>query len=122
MTRVLLVADDPLVARETAERLASEGACEMDCTSSVAEAFERLAWARFDLVVVDRAADGLGIARALEERLSREPSPATVVVTPSVLGLEGYFTATVPHIRYLVGLVDNAIEWQWAASPEPAWP
>ena len=121
MTRVLLVADDASVARQTAKRLASDGSCEADCTTSVAEAIERLAWARFDLVVVDRAVDGLGVARALEARLARELTPAPVLVTPNVLGLEGYFGSRVPHVRYLVGVIGNAIEWQWAASPLPAW-
>ena len=112
MKRVLLVADDVSVARAAAQRLAEEGACEADATSSVPEAIERLAMGGFDFVVVDRVQDCLVVARKLEEWLSASPKPATILVsTPAAFGLEEHLASANRRVRYLVGAVSNAMEW-----------
>ncbi|MGC4119103.1 MAG: hypothetical protein QM765_31965 [Myxococcales bacterium] len=117
MTRVLLLADDPSVAQATTDRLAQED-CAVDSTSSVAEAIERLARESFDFIVVDRAEDCLAVAKKIEAWLKAQANQATLLVpTSTAFGLEGVLASTVQHVRELVAIIENAIQFRLLDAP-----
>jgi len=118
MTRVLLVADDPAVARAAAQRLAAEEDCATEETASVADAMERLARERFDFVVIDRAGESLAVARKIEDRLAGDAQrPTLLVPTSAAFGLQSILASTVRHVRDLVATVANAIQFQLSMVP-----
>ena len=118
MTRVLLLADDPSIARAAAVRLAEEEGCEVDSTSSVADAIERLAKQSFDFVVVDRAEDCLVVAKKLEAWLEAQANRATLLVpSAAAFGLESVLASTVQHVRDLVAVIENAIQFRLSEAP-----
>ncbi|HEY3446303.1 MAG TPA: hypothetical protein VGK67_08050 [Myxococcales bacterium] len=121
MTRVLLLADDPSIAKAAAVRLAAEEEdCAVDATSSVADAIERLAKESFDFVVVDRAEDCLAVAKKIETWLEAQQNKATLLVpTSAAFGLESVVASTVQHVRDLVAVIENAIQFRLSAAPAP---
>jgi two-component system, OmpR family, response regulator MprA len=73
--KLLVVDDDPALARTLRRALAIEG-YEVDCASDGAEALQRLVADRFDAVVLDVAMprmDGLAVCRRMRERRDRTP-------------------------------------------------
>lgn len=113
MTRVLLLADDPSIARAAAAWLAREDDCDVESTSSVSEALERLARDYYDFVVVDRAEDCLVVARKIDLFLQGKPNRATLLVpTAAAFGLESVLASTNVHVRDLVEVTENAIHFR----------
>jgi DNA-binding NtrC family response regulator len=114
MTRVLLLADDPSIAQAAAARLAEDRACEVASTASVADAIERLARDSFDFVVVDRVEDCLAVAKRLEAWLQQaDAGRATLLVpTATAFGLQRVLASTVQHVRDLVAVIENAIDFR----------
>jgi len=73
--RLLVVDDDPALARTLRRALGIEGFA-VECASDGAEALQRLAGARFDAVVLDLAMprlDGLAVCRRMRARRDRTP-------------------------------------------------
>jgi two-component system response regulator MprA len=73
--RLLVVDDDPALARTLRRALGVEG-YDVDCAGDGAEALDRLSAASFDAVVLDVSmprVDGLTVCRRLRERSDRTP-------------------------------------------------
>ena len=73
--RLLVVDDDPALARTLRRALGIEG-YEVECAGDGAEALQRLAGAHFDAVVLDVAMprlDGLAVCRSMRARRDRTP-------------------------------------------------
>jgi two-component system response regulator MprA len=73
--RLLVVDDDPALARTLRRALGVEG-YDVECAGDGAEALQRLSAARFDAVVLDVSMprlDGLAVCRRMRERRDRTP-------------------------------------------------
>jgi two-component system response regulator MprA len=73
--RLLVVDDDPALARTLRRALGIEG-YDVECAADGAEALQRLSGSRFDAVVLDVAmprVDGLAVCRSLRARRDRTP-------------------------------------------------
>ena len=73
--RLLVVDDDPALARTLRRALGVEG-YDVECAGDGAEALQRLSGARFDAVVLDVSMprlDGLAVCRRMRERRDRTP-------------------------------------------------
>jgi DNA-binding response OmpR family regulator len=73
--RLLVVDDDPALARTLRRALGVEG-YDVECAGDGAEALQRLSGSRFDAVVLDVSMprlDGLAVCRRMRERRDRTP-------------------------------------------------